>query len=59
MNNKRLTSFLAFLAFVCVVASCKSLPDAETLPADPAKATPAVATPRGMLDNKQAAQLLR
>ena len=58
MNNKRLTSFLAFLGFVCVVASCKSLPDANSLPADPAKATPTVATPRGMLEPKQAAQLL-
>lgn len=59
MKNKRLTSILAFLAFVCVVASCKSLPDADALPDDPAKATPAVATPRGMLQPRQAAQLLK
>ncbi len=59
MNNKRLTSFLALLGFICVVASCKTLPDASTLPENATKAVPAVATPRGMLDNKQAAQLLR
>jgi cardiolipin synthase len=59
MNNKRLQTFLAFFAFICVVASCKTLPDAETLPENPNKATPTVKTPRGMLDNKQAAALLR
>ena len=59
MKNTRLTTFLAFLAFVCVVASCKTLPDANTLPDQAHKATPTVATPRGMLDNKQAAALLR
>ncbi|MCC2956411.1 cardiolipin synthase [Massilia sp. IC2-477] len=58
MNNKRLSTFLACLAFLCVVASCKSLPDAETLPDSPTKAVPAVATPRGMLQPKQASQLL-
>jgi cardiolipin synthase len=58
MNNKRLSSFLAFLAFVCVVASCKSLPDAASLPDAPVKRTPTVATQRGMLDAKQASQLL-
>ncbi|MCD2519663.1 cardiolipin synthase [Massilia sp. G4R7] len=59
MNNKRLRTFLAFFGFICVVASCKTLPDANTLPDSPAKATPTVTTPRGMLDNKQAAALLR
>ncbi|UVW30127.1 cardiolipin synthase [Massilia sp. H6] len=58
MNNKRLTSFIGFLAFVCVVASCKSLPDAGSLPDTPIKRTPTVATQRGMLDVKQASQLL-
>ena len=58
MNSKRLSSFLAFLAFVCVVASCKTLPDATSLPDAPVKRTPTVATQRGMLDAKQAAQLL-
>ncbi len=58
MNNKRLTSFLGLLAFVCVVASCKSLPNADSLPDAPIKRTPSVATQRGMLDAKQAAQLL-
>ncbi|QOY95974.1 cardiolipin synthase [Massilia sp. UMI-21] len=58
MNNKRLSTFLVFLGFACVVASCKTLPDATTLPDNPAKATPAVATPRGVLQPKQAARLL-
>lgn len=58
MNNKRLTSFIGILALVCVVASCKSLPDAESLPDTPIKRTPTVATQRGMLDVKQASQLL-
>ncbi|MCA1246411.1 cardiolipin synthase [Massilia sp. MS-15] len=58
MKNKRLSTFLAFLAFVCVVASCKSLPDASDLPDSAHKAVPTVATPRGMLQPKQAAQLL-
>ncbi len=58
MKNKRSGTFLAFLAFLCVVASCKTLPDANQLPDDPAKAVPTVATPRGMLQPKQAAQLL-
>ena len=58
MNNKRLTSFIGVLALVCMVASCKSLPDAESLPDTPSKRTPTVATQRGMLDVKQASQLL-
>ncbi|NNG23624.1 cardiolipin synthase [Telluria aromaticivorans] len=58
MKNKRLTSFLGLLAFVCVIASCKSLPNADSLPDAPIKRTPSVATQRGMLDAKQASQLL-
>ncbi|VXB03623.1 cardiolipin synthase [Massilia sp. 9I] len=58
MNKKRLSTFLACLALVGVIASCKSLPDAETLPDSPSKAVPTVATPRGMLGTKQASQLL-
>lgn len=59
MNTTRFSAWFAFLAFVCVVASCKTLPDAEKLPEQPAKATPTVATPRGMLEPKQAAALLK
>ncbi|MFC0252665.1 cardiolipin synthase [Massilia consociata] len=59
MKNKRLTTILAFLAFLCVVASCKSLPDAGKLPDSAHKATPTVAMPRGMLEPQKAAQLLR
>ncbi|SFB93610.1 cardiolipin synthase [Massilia yuzhufengensis] len=58
MKNKRLASFLGLLAFVGVIASCKSLPSAEALPDAPLKRTPTVATQRGMLDAKQASQLL-
>jgi cardiolipin synthase len=58
MKNKRFSTFLAFVAFICVVASCKTLPDADSLPENPSKAVPAVATPRGMLQPKQASQLL-
>jgi cardiolipin synthase len=58
MKNKRLSTFMACLAFICVIASCKTLPDANKLPENAHKATPAVATPRGMLQPKQASQLL-
>ena len=58
MNKHRFSAWAAFLAFVCVVASCKTLPDADRLPDQPSKATPTVATPRGALDKKKAAALL-
>ena len=58
MNNIRPARILAFLALVCALASCKTLPDAESLPDAPIKRTPTVATQRGMLDVKQASQLL-
>lgn len=58
MKNTRVSAFVAFLALACVVGACKSLPDVDALPEQARKATPAVATPRGMLEPKQAAQLL-
>ena len=58
MNNIRPARMLAFLAFVCALASCKTLPDADSLPDAPIKRTPTLATQRGMLDAKQASQLL-
>jgi len=58
MNKYRLSAWVAFLVFVCAVASCKTLPDANHLPDQPAKATPTIATPRGALDKKKAAALL-
>jgi cardiolipin synthase A/B len=58
MTSKRLRTLLACLAFIGAVASCKTLPDADTLPDNAHKATPAVTTPRGMLEPKKAARLL-
>ncbi|WP_020652690.1 cardiolipin synthase [Massilia niastensis] len=58
MKNLRPTAWFSLLAFVCIVASCKTLPDAERLPENPAKATPTVATQQGALRQKQAAELL-
>lgn len=58
MTKKRLAGFVAFTVLAFVLAACKSLPDADNLPEQARKATPAVATPRGMLEPKQAAQLL-
>lgn len=56
--NKRLYAWIVLLASVCIVASCKSLPDAQHLPDQAAKSTPTVATPRGVLDKQQAGALL-
>lgn len=58
MNNKTLSAWLALLALVTLVSSCKALPDAATLPATPTKANPTVATAGGKLPPRQAAQLL-
>ena len=59
MNKQRLSIWGAVLAFLCAVASCKTLPDVETLPdTPPAKAAPTVETARGTLSQKQTAQLL-
>ena len=58
MNKKRLTFWLAALALVGVVASCRTLPDAERLPDTPAKASPTVTTARGTLPQGKASNLL-
>lgn len=59
MNNKRFAAWFGFIAFVCVVASCKALPDRSTIAAAPDKAVPTVATQRGELKDGQAAALLK
>ena len=59
MNKKRFAAWFGFIAFVCVVASCKALPERSTIAAAPAKAVPTVATQRGELKDGQAAALLK
>jgi cardiolipin synthase len=59
MNKKRLQWWLAALALAGVMASCRTLPDAERLPDTPVKANPTVETARGTLQKGQAAQLLQ
>jgi len=59
MNKKRLSWWLAALAFVGAIASCRTLPDADKLPDTPQKNNPTVATAKGTLQKQQAAQLLQ
>jgi cardiolipin synthase len=59
MNKQRITWWFAALAFMGVVASCRTLPDADKLPDTPQKANPTVETARGTLQKQQAAQLLQ
>jgi cardiolipin synthase len=59
MSKSRFSWWLALLALCGVVASCKTLPDADHLTsAAPAKANPTVATANGKLAPQQASQLL-
>lgn len=58
MNKHRTTMWIAALAFLGVVASCKTLPNAEHLPETPAKAVPTVATAKGTLSQAQSSKLL-
>ena len=51
----RLPPWLAALALLCALVSCKSLPEVE--PVVPAKATPTIETVRGTLPLKQASLL--
>jgi cardiolipin synthase len=51
----RAPAWLAALAMLCVVVSCKSLPEVDT--AAPVKATPTIETTRGTLPVKQASAL--
>jgi cardiolipin synthase len=59
MNKQRLQWWLAALALAGVMASCRTLPDAERLPDTPVKANPTVETARGTLQKAQASQLLQ
>ena len=51
----RLPPWLAALALLCALASCKSLPEVE--PVAPAKTVPTIETTRGALPLKQASAL--
>jgi cardiolipin synthase len=59
MNKQRMTWWFAALALIGVIASCRTLPDADKLPDTPHKANPTVETARGTLQKQQAAQLLQ
>lgn len=59
MNKKRFAAWFAVVALVGVVASCKSLPTAESLPAQASKTVPAVATQRGEMKEQHASSLLK
>jgi cardiolipin synthase len=59
MNKTRLQWWLAALALAGVMASCRTLPDAQRLPDTPVKTNPTVETARGTLQKAQAAQLLQ
>ena len=58
MNKHRTSMWIAALAFLGVVASCKTLPNAEHLPETPAKPVPTVATAKGTLSQAQSSKLL-
>ncbi|MET0983441.1 MAG: cardiolipin synthase [Telluria sp.] len=58
MNKNRITCWLAALAVVGAVVSCRTLPDVEQLPDNPAKANPTVSTARGTMPKGQASALL-
>jgi cardiolipin synthase len=57
MKKIRFAAGVAALAFLGVVASCKTLPEVDSS-SPPLKATPTVATAKGQLAPKQAAALL-
>jgi cardiolipin synthase len=59
MNKQRISWWLAALALLGLMASCRSLPDADRLPDTPQKANPTVETAKGRLQKQQAAQLLQ
>jgi cardiolipin synthase len=54
-SGPRLPPWLAALALLCVLASCKSLPEVD--PVTPPKATPTIETVRGTLPIRQASLL--
>jgi len=59
MNNKRFAAWFAALALVSVVASCKSLPSAESMSAQVSQTVPTVTGQRGELKEQQASSLLK
>jgi cardiolipin synthase len=59
MNKNRIRYWLAALALLGVVASCRTLPNVDQLPDTPANANPTVSTARGTLPKGQASALLQ
>jgi cardiolipin synthase len=59
MNKQRISCWLASLLLVGMMASCRTLPDADKLPDTPQKTNPTVETAKGTLQKQQAAQLLQ
>ena len=59
MKNKRVAAWIAVLALVGVVASCKGLPGADSMTSPTTQGVPTVATQRGELKEQQAAALLK
>jgi cardiolipin synthase len=58
MKTPRLAPWLALIALCAVIASCKTLPDADNLPETvPAKTSPTIETAKGKLAPRQASAL--
>jgi len=59
MNKQRIKWCLAALALIGVMASCRTLPDANTLPDTPLRTNPTVENARGTLSKGQTSALLQ
>ena len=59
MNKQRIQWCLAALALIGAMASCRTLPDADTLPDKPLKTNPTVENARGTLSKGQTSALLQ
>lgn len=59
MNTQRIKWSLVSLLLLGLMASCRTLPDADRLPDTPQKANPTVETAKGTLKKQQTAQLLQ
>jgi cardiolipin synthase len=58
MMQPRRAAWVALLAMICVIASCRTLPDMDRAAAGPASGSLTIATSKGKLAPKQAAQLV-
>ncbi|KQQ89010.1 cardiolipin synthase [Massilia sp. Leaf139] len=59
MNKHRIKWWFAALALIGVMASCRTLPEADKLPDTPVKANPTVENAKGTLSKAQTAALLQ